>query len=278
MSTTSIIPGPGNDAVATNPSAAAVPDFSQPIYLEEPGQAAGTTTTGSSSLPDVPVIDLDDPNLLLHEMDTNADKDAYAAPPPVPDGRWQAKIKHNPVKNAKDEPVPYNVKVVDWKGNPCTPYISTSVIVTLVDQSGKYDGITLYDYRVSTRPNREGAIPMVRILTCLKVQLPAKINAKILWDTFISALASEPLIEVDTVWEGQLDQADQERFKASGERQPSKVGQHLFPQDGKGNYIPEMDVDTKLGKVTLHARPRVNGYFPVGSAQASGIGLGPKGK
>lgn len=270
MSTTT----PLSTAASATTAAATAADFAQPIYLEDAAAATGLSADSSagSDLSSVPIIDLDDPNLLLHEMDTNADTDAYAAPPPLPDGRWTVKVKQQDVKNAAGEAVRYAVKV----GKDGVPYAYTALEATVIDPSGKFDGLRLTDYFVSTRPARNGGIPIVRLLTCLKVQLPAKVNAKVLLDELLKALGSEPQLEVDTVWEGSPDQADQERFEASGEKLPRVLGQHRFPKGADGKSVPDVEVDTKLGKINLHARPRINGYFPLGSAAASGMTLGPK--
>ena len=248
-------------------------DFAQPIYLEnEPGQDA--QSAASSDATSFPGIDLNNPNLLLNEMDSAQDRDPYAVPPPLPDGRWLVKIKQRDVKGSDGNPTRYNVKM-DRNG---VPYAYTALDATVVDASGKYNGIALTDYFVSTRPDirKGGAIPLSWILACLKVQLPEKISAIMLLDEFFKATASEPLIEVDTVWEGGLDQDAQEMFDTAGERAPRVLGQHRFPQDAKGRSIPDLTVETKLGKVNLHARPRINGYYPVGSAKASGVEYGPK--
>lgn len=252
-------------------------DFAQPIYLQEDHAAANDAVGASAdAAADIPVLNLDDPNLLAEEMDSNQGQDPYAVPPPLPDGRWLVKIKQRDVKGPDGQPARFNVKQ-DRQGKP---YAYTALDAVVVDQSGKYDGIPLTDYFVSTRPDQRkgGAIPLSWILGCLKVQLPAKINARLLLDEFFRATASEPMIEVDTVWEGSPDQDTQERFDQQGERLPRVLGQHRFPQNSKGESIPDLDVDTKLGKVSLRARPRINGYFAVGSGKASGIAYGPKGR
>jgi hypothetical protein len=264
--TTTAIPGSGQ---------ASSDDFSQPIYLDESTGAGGGNAAGDPASA-IPVLNLDDPNLLMQEIDCPADKDPYAAPPPLPDGRWLVRIKQRDVKGADGQPARYKV-ATDKQGQP---YAFTALDATVVDASGKWDGISLTDYFVSTRADsrKGGAIPLAWILAQLKVQLPAKITARTLLDEFFKATASEPQLEIDTVWEGSLDQADQERFESAGERQPRVLGQHRFPQDSRGGSLPDMDVDTKLGKVHLHARPRINGYFAVGSAKASGVEYGPKGR
>jgi hypothetical protein len=259
-------------------AAAASEDFGHAIYTDEPASGDGQSAAGGAGadLSDVPVLNLDDPNLLTEEFDTNQDQNPYAIPPPLPDGRWLVKIKQRDVKDQQGQPARYK-KAQTRDGRP---YASTALDATVIDPSGKWDGIQLSDYFVSTLPNaRKGnAIPLCWILGCLKVQLPPKINAVTLLDEFFKATASEPQLEIDTVWEGGLSQDDQERFEQAGERQPRVLGQHRFPQTAKGESIPDLDMDTKLGKVHLHARPRINGYYPVGSAKAAGMELGPRGK
>jgi hypothetical protein len=263
--------------MGTTAAATAGEDFGQPIFLED--QAGGQSAAGggsSSSLENVPVLNLDDPNLLMAELDANQAENPYAIPPPLPDGRWLVKIKQRDVKGQDGQPARYKVdQIKDGR-----VYAFTALDATVIDPSGKFDGITLSDYFVSTLPNaRKGnAIPLSWILGCLKVQLPAKINAKVLLDEFFKATGSEPQLEIDTIWEGGLSQDDQERFEQAGERQPRVLGQHRFPQTAKGESLPDLDVDTKLGKVHLHARPRINGYYPVGSAKAAGMELGPRGR
>jgi len=268
MSTTSTIPNP-------------VADFSAPIYMEEAttsnGAAAGSSASSSSSpsLDSVgTVLNLDDPNLLMADMDANVETDPYAAPPPLPDGRWLVKVKQVDVKDGQGQPARYNVK----QGKDGLVYAYTALEATVIDPSGKFDGLKLNDYFLSTRPQRNGGIPMVRVLTCLGQQIPAKVNAKVLLDMLFKALGAEPQLEVDTAWRGELDQADQDRFEVAGVKEPKVFGQHRFPQTAKGESLPDIDVDTQLGKVHLRARPRINGYFPVGSAKASGMVLGPRGK
>lgn len=258
-----------------NPTAAA-DDFANPVYLQDDAAAGAGNNSGPPDPSSIPVLNLDDPNLLSEEMDSAQDRDPYAIPPPLPDGRWLVKIKQRDVKGPDGQPARFNVKQ-DRQGKP---YAYTALDATVVDQSGQYDGISLTDYFVSTRPDprKGGAIPLSWILHCLKVQLPLKINARSLLDNFFKAAATEPLIEVDTVWEGSPDQDTQERFDQAGERLPRVLGQHRFPQNGKGESIPDLDVDTKLGKVSLRARPRINGYFAVGSGKASGIAYGPRGR
>lgn len=251
--------------------ATTTPDFSQPVFLSEDSHPA-TSFAGGEDI-SVESIDLNDPNLLSAELETNAEVDAYAAPPPLPDGRYRVKIKQVDVRGPNNDKVRYSVKQrKDKSGTPIAGdfYAFTSLQANVVAPGTQYDNYQLNDYFVSTMANRNGGIPIVRILTVLGVKLPAKTNAKILMDEFFKATAGEPELEIDTVWEGSLSQEDQERWKsASNKNFRSVLGMHRFPlaEDGK-TRVPDLTVKTQeIGDVNLHARPRINGYFPLGSSK-----------
>lgn len=229
-------------------------DFSQPIYMEE------SPATASAPHDSAVVIDLNDPNLLSAELTTNSDVNAYDAPPPVPDSRYKVKIKQIDVKGPNGEMMQYNVKP-GKDGKP--PYGYTALEATIIDPSGKYDGIKVWDRFVSTQQARNGGIPIVRILSCLGVKLPAATTAKQLLDLFFKAVASEPMLEVETIWEGGLDEADREQFQQSNTKQPRVLGMNRFPEDGRGGRVPEMDIDTALGKKHVRAQVRINNYYPL---------------
>lgn len=245
--------------------------------MEEPGggaslagiggdaSLAGSSSGNSSaaSLSDVSVIDLNDPNLLSAELDINSDIDPYAAPPPVPDARYRVKLKQIDVKGPDGQPARYTVKL-GKDGKP--PYAYTALEMTIQDPAGKYDGLKVYDRFVSTMVARNGGIPLVHILKCLSVTVAAKSTAKQILDAFFKAVAGEPELEVETVWEGGLDEADRERFDQARVKQPRVLGQHRFPQkqvNGKLESVPDLKVATALGEVNVHAQVRVNGYYPL---------------
>ena len=257
------------------PATSGSDDFATPVYLNGNEEGGASESTNSSGLANVPVLNLDDPNLLLAELEIDQEQDAYAAPPPLPDGRWLVRIKQRDVKGNDGNPAKYKVAM----GKDGKPYAFVALDAEVIDPSGKYDRVKLSDYFVSTRPDpyRNGAVPLAWILGRLGVKLPKKkIYAKILLDEFFKAIVAEPQIEIDSVWEGSPDQDGQDRLDQAGKRFRAVLGQHCFPQDARGNRIPDMDVDTKVGKIHLRARPRINGYFAVGDAKARGIGYGPK--
>ena len=261
-------------------------DFSAPVYVNDtPANTAAPATTGNNgivasnghdatsflgsqdaeleAMGDASGIDLNDPNLLSAELDTNADVDAYAAPPPIPDARYRAKLKQIDVKGPDGQPARYSVKV-DKNGKP---YAYIAIQGNVQDPGGKFDNIPVWDRFVSTMQQRNGGIPIVALLKAMGQQIPAKSNAKTLVEMTLKALAAEPEVEIETHWEGGLDEADRQRFQDSGTKQPRVLGMHRFPQNAKGEHVPDLTVDTALGKVNLHAQVRIRGYYPVGSGK-----------
>lgn len=244
-------------------------DFSQPIYVEE---------TAASPLDGVAVdsqeLSLD---LLSEPIDYNVDVDAYAAPPPLPDGRYRVKIKSIDVKGTDGQPAKYGIKPGgNPKFNDGKPYAFCALQANVVQPGGRYDNAQLTDYFVSTARNRNGGIPMVRILTVLGVKLPAAGGANALVDLFLKTLAKEPELEVETQWEGQPNQDDQNEFDSVNP--PVKVkavyGMHKFPKAENGvDHVPEVkQIITQLNnkEVYFRAQARIQGYFPLGSGAAAG--------
>jgi hypothetical protein len=270
---------------------AAVDDFAQPIYSDtgsDAVEAVGAASNGQANPADIPMFDPNDPALLLQEMDTAQGEDPYKQLPPLPDGRWLVKVKQMDVKGLDGQPTRYVVK----PGKDGGAYAYTGLTVTVIDPSGKFDGVELRDYFVSTRADarKGGANALSWILGCLKVQIPGRMTIGALIDTFCKAVANEPQLEIESAWEGSLDQATQELFENSGEKQPRVLGQHRFPQVSRQvpsptnpaqkitvtEWVPDLQVNTKLGEVNLHARPRINGYYAVGSGKSQGLPYGAR--
>jgi hypothetical protein len=243
--------------------AAVEADFTTPIYMDEPSHALDhadplgqPASTGISDPTDL--------NLLEFQVETNTDVNAYAAPPPIPDGRYRAKLKQIDVKLDNGGTARYKIAQKPTV-NGGSPYVYTAIEATIIDPAGRYDGLKVWDRFVSTLPARNGGIPMVRVLTSLGHKLPASASPRHILEALLKVLGGEPELEIETVWEGNLDQADQERFKQAGVKPPRVLGMHRFPDNPevKGAKLPDMDVDTSLGKVHLHAQVRINNYHPL---------------
>jgi hypothetical protein len=52
-------------------------------------------------------LDLNDPKFASEDIGVNPEGDAYATPPPVPDGEYRAKLKQLDVKDSKQNLVRY---------------------------------------------------------------------------------------------------------------------------------------------------------------------------
>lgn len=236
-------------------------DFST-VYLDEPGQSSSATSLGDVAVAEA--IDLNDPSLLSGEVDTNTDTDPYAAPPPVADGRYRVKLKQIDVKREDGTTGTYNVKR-DKSGKP---YAYCALEATIDAPGTPYDGQKIWDRFVSTMAQRNGGIPLAWILVCLGKQVPQKASAQVLVDEFTKALAAEPSLEVETVWEGGLDEATRQSFKDLNEKQPRVLGMHRFPKNADGTHSPDMEYNhPKMGKINLHAQARISGYFKLGSGK-----------
>jgi len=248
---------------------ATLPDFSTPIYMEEPaatsaGSSASTSNNANAAF-DSASASVSDLNALEFQLETNVDVDAYAAPPPIPDGRYRVKLKQIDVKLADGSTGRYKIVQAPDK-NHGQPYAFTAIEATILDPSGKFDGLKVWDRFVSTMVARNGGIPMVRILTCLGHKLPAQTSPKAILEMLLKVLASEPELEIETVWEGGLDEADRDRFKQANEKEPRVLGMNKFPDNPAvpGTKLPEiLGYETKLGKVNLRAQTRINGYYPL---------------
>src|SRR6202453_1564423 len=117
--------------------------FGQPIYAPE----EDPTTAAVGEQPQE-VLDPNDPVFTSENVDVNPEVDAYAYPPPPPDARYRAKLKLVQHKNADGSSVDwYPAK---WGSNPPQPVLVAAVEASIVDPSGKFDGVKVFDRLVST--------------------------------------------------------------------------------------------------------------------------------
>src|ERR1700677_5072396 len=112
--------------------------FGQPIYAPE----EDPTTAEVGGQPSE-VLDPNDPVFTSENIDVNPDVDAYAFPPPPPDGKYRAKLKLVQHKNADGSLVDWYAAT--WGQNPPTKVLVTGVEASIIDPSGKFDGVKVYD-------------------------------------------------------------------------------------------------------------------------------------
>jgi hypothetical protein len=196
------------------------------------------------------LIDENDPRLVSESLDVNLEADAYAQPAPPIDGKYRAKLKLEGVKqegttDRKDYAASQTKKA------PVIPYYTTNISCSLIDPSGKYDGITLYPAfggGVNTNRRRDGSTQVTTILCRLKkadgtpwATTGMKMSQLEWIKLFVKALATEPEIGVETAWEASCQKCGEE-LKKKGEYATRTTGMHHFP--------PEQDAGKrKLGQL-----------------------------
>lgn len=229
-------------------------DFAAPQY----DNSAGTVPADNSALDQAAAIDINDPQLTSEDLTINPEGDAYAAPPPLPDGVWRAKLKALDVKDAKGNQAHFTVKV-DRNGKP---YLFTALEARVIDLSGKFDGIGVYDRWVATMLMRDGSTGASTVLFKLGKPAPARASHRVIMDALLKALAGEPEVGIETSWEWSCQHCT-EAAKKKGEKPPRAVmGMQKFDRDPKtGLYNPERRCDVDKAHGTSQARPRVVRYL-----------------
>jgi hypothetical protein len=241
--------------------------FGQPI-IDDPSQAAdapGTNAndTNGAGTPQN-VIDLNDPRLTSEILEANLEADAYAFPPPPPDAKYRAKLKLVQQENSNKEKMDYLPAV--W-GQKEQAVLVASIEASIIDPTGKYDGIKVYDRNVSTFLGRDGGTKVSTILARLKqpsgdpwVPLNARWTQAQWMQTLVKALAGEPEIGLETIWEWSCQKCGEEA-KARKERYPRSVtGMHKFPQL-KGQYQPEMKCSANAAHGYSRARATIGRFL-----------------
>lgn len=229
---------------------------------EAPADEQQTQGTGT----DAPVQELDpnDPRLTSESLDDNAQGDAYASLPPLPDGKYRAKLKQVDVKGQDGKPARSVARLAHWLPQP-VPYLFTAIESTVIGVDGKekYDGYRITDNWVPTVPNRSGTSPAATVIRAAGGQTPTKFTHKELMDLLLKTLAGEPEVVVETQWEAAC-QACQEAAEKSGGKKPKAIaiGEHRFPQ-GKGGQGHDPNVQCPTCKSWVLARPRVVRYYSV---------------
>lgn len=237
----------------------------------------GGAANGTASL-DSPqdVIDPNDPRLTSEALDVNVDGDAYAFPPPPPDGKYRAKLKLSPLDDGKGGKVDYAAKSHHTQGL----YLAGAVEARIIDPSGKYDNIPVFDRWVGTFLGRDGSTKVSTILKLLKrpdgtpwIKPGQKLSHSDWMKTFVAALAGEPEIGIETQWEWSC-QVCGEEAKAKGEKYPRSItGMQKFPPDAAASkpnapvYQSEMKCAVNPAHGFSRAQVRIARFLPLESVK-----------
>lgn len=239
--------------------------FGDVVY--EGGEGTPETQAGGGN--QLPLIDINDPRLTSEALDDTS-ADAYAVPPPPPDGKWRAKIKAVEIKeDGKGTPNPQHPL---WsvasreKIQGGTPFFIMNAEVALTDLSGKNDGVKITENWIkSLIDERKGTSQMSTIAKAAGAEVPARSNDVTRRELLLKTLAGEPEIIIETQWEAQC-QACQEKAKKAGERAPRPFlrGMHTFPQVGGK---PSADAKCPVCGSFSRAQARIAGFFSVKDAK-----------
>jgi hypothetical protein len=214
-----------------------------------------------------PEIDINDPRLTSENIDVDPTGDAYAMPPVLPDGKWRAKLKARDVGKA-----PKTAKYLPKLDRNQRPYLYAALDADVIDHSGKFDGIGLTDYFVSTMIRRDGSSAAATVLNKLGKPTPKTTTHGQLINDLLTALAGEPEAGIETQWEATCQQCD-EAAKKTGGRASVKRGMHNFPQTknakGEMEYVPRVKCGV-AGHGEMVARPRINRYLSLDELKATG--------
>ena len=191
--------------------------FGAPVQ-DEQAQDAQTQPDGNGAH-DAPVADLDpnDPRLTSEALDDNPEGDAYASLPPIPDGKYRAKLRQVDVKDAAGKAVRFAPRIATWRpGNP--PLLFTAVEASVIGLGGleKYDGIKLTDNWVTTLPNRSGTSEAATIIRKAGGQTPRQATHKQWMDLLLKTLAGEPEVGIETSWEASCADCQEAAKRSSG--------------------------------------------------------------
>ena len=265
------------------PQAGASPFATTTAPTQTNGAAIAGAGQAATPMPDAAPqepIDLDSP-LLTSEQLVNSEGDAYATPAPPPDGQYRAKLKLQGLKhdgsdaaaklwpqNKQGDTVPYLVKThKNRAGQIDQVYLYTAIEARIIDPSGKYDDLPLFDSWVGTFQGRDGSTKVATILRLLGkrpdgqawVPVGAKMKQQDWMDLFVKALAGEPEIKVETQWEWSCEGCGKEAKAAGGQYPKSITGMHKFPasKTTRGAYDPEMPCQVNRAHAYSKARATI---------------------
>jgi len=252
----------------------AAPDWAPRQSDVEEQHAGNGGVNGSAADTPQEYIDLDDPRLTSEKIDVNLEGSVYKMPAPPPDGRYRVKLKlARPRRDNKE----VDYYAAQW-GKEQQLVIVTGIEATVMDPTGKYDGVKAFDRTVSTytQARSAGASKATEILALLRrpdgtpwLKSGQSYAKREIIDTLLKALAGEPEIGMQSCWSWSCQQCGEEAEKA-GERRPRDVrGMRHFPQIAQnGKLVHDPEMACKNGHGTSRARFDIEFFFPLAELKA----------
>lgn len=238
-----------------------VTDFGAPTY-SEPEVVADQGQPGQ-------VIDINDPQLTSESMTAeDSSQDAFSQPPPPPDGKWRAKLKLVDIKDADGQLKPVRgAKFANM--NDGKAFLVVNVEASLIDVSGKFDGIKTTQYWVKSAMDKRKNVSEMTTITKAAGGAIASPRAgdKERYDALAKALAGEPEVIVDVFWEASCQSCQEKAKKAGGKApKPFLMGMHRFPQSA-GKADPVAPCPTCHS--SCRAQMRIAGFYNVKEMKAT---------
>jgi hypothetical protein len=237
-------------------------NFGDPQYQAQDPAAAAAGDSPSSV-----VIDANDPQLTSEVLTEDTTQDAFAIPPPPPDGKWRAKLKLVDMAGATDGKL---YKAVRYeKMNDGKAFFVANVEASLIDVHGKQDGIKVTQYHVKSAIDRRKNVSEMTTITKAAGGKPVERGTHL--DKVVAlgaALAGEPEVIIDTFWEAAC-QSCQEGAKKAHTKAPRAflMGMSHFPQSKPGTHDPM--VQCPACKSMVRAQLRIGQFLNVKEAKAT---------
>lgn len=254
--------------------------FGQPEFDESTVMTGGEAGPGDSA-PEIE-IDPNDPFLTsaAESMETDAAHDAYAMRPPMPDGKWRAKVRRAPINKSGTKDVVeegYTVNIAKWlpvqaNGKPVM-YFAMNLELEIIDPTGHYDGFKLTEFHVKTLVNQKagGASPLATIIRKSGGVVPEKTSQKGVIDIALAHFAGEPELILESQWVATCQHCEEEAKKKHEKApRPIKRAQRSFGlKAGAGNAFVKQDplAECPTCHTTNRAKPVPLQYFTVKEAQ-----------
>ena len=245
-------------------------NFGDVTYADSGASAPASGATQQQAA----LIDPNDPRLTSEALTVDASADAYAVLPVIPDGKWRAKAKQTDIKDARGQLQRY--ATFDYLQDR-KPFFATNVEFSIIDHSGKFDGVPLTLYHVRTNvEERRGTSQAATLTLKLGGTLPPNGSShKAYMDALQAALAPEPEVIIETAWEASC-QACQDAAEKAGQRKPRAFlqGMHRFPATREPG-VHEASVQCPACKGGVRAQARIVGFWNVKEMAATrGTGQG----
>jgi hypothetical protein len=217
-------------------------------------------------------IDPNDPKLVSETLDADVTKDAYATPPIPPDAKYRAKLKHEGVKDAAQQVIPF---VAD-KTKDGILFLKTQISASIIDPTGRFDGFVVrpqFGGYVSTVLRKDKSSTLITLLSKVKkpdgtfwATMGLRLDQRSWMDLLVRALTGEPEVGIETVWEWNCqvcgDLAKASNYANGYPRGLS--GMQRFPQETDPEkrkqgflYSPEARCQVNPGHGYFRAYPKI---------------------